>query len=208
MNDNTLPLTFYHSPHTRSVGTFTLLEELGVPYNMKILHVRKGETRTPEYLAVNPMGKVPAIMHGDTLITEQVAIAIYLADLSPEKKLAPALTDPLRGPYLRWMLFYAGAFEPALMDKAMGLAPTKQSQSGYGDFETVIKTVTAHLEKGPYFLGETFSAADLIWALGLGWTAKMVPENATITDFVKRVTSRKSFVNAKEKDATLAKPWS
>jgi glutathione S-transferase len=106
------------------------------------------------------------------------------------------------------MLFYAGAFEPALMDKAMGLAPTKPSQSGYGDFETVMQTVTAHLEKSPYFLGETFSAADLVWALGLSWTKKMVPENTAITDFVTRITSRTSFVTAKEKDATLAKPWS
>jgi glutathione S-transferase len=94
------------------------------------------------------------------------------------------------------------------MDKAMGLAPTKQSQSGYGDFETVMQTVTAHLEKSFYFLGETFSAADIVWALGLSWTKKMVPENPSITDFVKRVMSRASYVTAKEKDATLAKPWS
>jgi glutathione S-transferase len=199
-------LTFYHSPHTRSVGTFALLEELGVPYDLKIVQVRKGETRSPEYLAINPMGKVPAITHGDALITEQVAIAIYLADLFSEKNLAPAPTDVLRGPYLRWMLFYAGAFEPALMDKAMGLAPTKQSQSGYGDFDTVMRTVTAHLAKGPYILGDTFSAADIVWGLGLGWVRKMVPDNAAVSDFAKRITSRQSFATVKEKDAELAPP--
>ena len=120
MNDNTLKLTLYHSPHTRSMGAFALLEELGVPYELKIVNVRAKETRNPEYLAINPIGKVPAITHGDALITEQVAISIYLADYFPDAKLAPALTDPQRGPYLRWMAFYGACFEPAVMDKAMG----------------------------------------------------------------------------------------
>src|SRR5580658_9879881 len=111
-------LVFFHSPNTRSGGTRILLEELGVPYELHALNMKAGEQRKPEYLAVNPMGKVPAILHGDALVTEQVAIGIYLADLFPEAGMTPAIGDALRGPYLRWYVFYAACFEPALVDKA------------------------------------------------------------------------------------------
>src|SRR5688572_17579032 len=106
-------LTFYHAPNTRSTGTLILLEELGASYRLELLDLKAGTQRDPKYLAVNPMGKVPAVKHGEALITEQVAIYVYLADLFPQAQLAPALTDPLRGPYLRWLAFYGSCFEPA-----------------------------------------------------------------------------------------------
>ncbi len=96
-------LTFYHAPHSRSFGTLVLLEELDVPFHLHALNMKAGEQRQPAYLAINPMGKVPAIRDGGALVTEQGAIFIYLADLFPEKGLAPAIGDPLRGPYLRWL---------------------------------------------------------------------------------------------------------
>src|SRR2546423_7029720 len=99
-------VTFYHCPNTRSSGTFTLLEELGAPYDLKVMNMNAGEQRAAPFLAINPMGKVPAIVHGDAVITEQPAIYLYLADLFPEAKLAPPVGHPLRGPYLRWMVFY------------------------------------------------------------------------------------------------------
>src|SRR4029077_14510816 len=104
-------VTLFHSPNTRSSGALTLLEELGVPYELHVLNMKSGEQRRPEYLAINPIGKVPALKHGDALVTEQVAIFLYLADLFPEARVAPPIGDRLRGPYLRWMIFYAACFE-------------------------------------------------------------------------------------------------
>src|SRR5690349_16625106 len=106
-----LPLTFFHSPNSRSTGVRILLEELGAPYQLHALNMKAGEQRQPKYLAINPMGKVPAVLHGDALVTEQVALTIYLADLYPEAGLAPALDHPLRGPYLRLLAFYGACFE-------------------------------------------------------------------------------------------------
>ena len=103
----TQPITLFHSPQTRSSSALNLLEELKAPYHLHVLNMKAGEQRETAYLAINPMGKVPAIRHGDALITEQVAIGIYLADLFPEAGITPALGDALRGPYLRWYVFYA-----------------------------------------------------------------------------------------------------
>jgi glutathione S-transferase len=106
------PITLHHAPNTRSTGALILLEELGAPFELHLLNMKAGEQREPAYLAINPMGKVPAVTHGDALVTEQVAVFLYLADLFPQAGLAPAIGDPLRGPYLRWMVFYGSCFEP------------------------------------------------------------------------------------------------
>jgi len=119
----TQPITLYHAPRTRSSGALALLEELAAPNTLHVLNMKAGEQRQPTYLVVNPMGKVPAIVHGTALITEQVAIGIYLADLFPEAGITPAIGDALRGPYLRWYVFYAACFEPAMVDKAMRARP-------------------------------------------------------------------------------------
>jgi glutathione S-transferase len=130
-------ITLFHAPNSRSGGALTLLEELGAPYDLHVLNLQAGEQRQPAYLAVNPMGKVPAILHGDALVTEQVAIYIYLADLFPQAGLAPGLTDKRRGPYLRWMAFYAACFEPALVDKAMKREPGPAMMSPYGSGQRI-----------------------------------------------------------------------
>src|SRR5579875_892364 len=138
-------ITLFHAPHTRSGGTLLLLEELGAPYRLHVLNMKAGEQRQPAYLAINPMGKVPAIRHGDAVITEQVAIFLYLADLFPEAGLAPAPNDRLRGPYLRWMVFYAACFEPALVDRAMQREAGKPAMSPYGDYDTMLNALTGQL---------------------------------------------------------------
>ena len=132
-------ITLYHCPNTRSSGSLLLLEELGVPYSLHVMNMKAGEQREPAYLGINPMGKVPAIRHGEAVITEQVAIFIYLADLFPEAGLAPALNDPLRGPYLRWLVYYAANFEPALVDRAMKREPAPAAMSPYGDYDSMLK---------------------------------------------------------------------
>jgi len=199
-------ITFYHSPNTRSAGTRILLEELGVPYELKVLNMKAGEQRQAEYLAVNPMGKVPAIRHGDALITEQVAIYLYLADLFPEAGLAPAIGDPLRGPYLRWMVYYGSCVEPAIVDKAMKRDPAPLAMCPYGDYDTMLKTLTDLLAVGPYVLGERFSAVDVLWGTALTWITnfELMPKSAVIMDYIGRINARPSVAKIKALDAELA----
>jgi glutathione S-transferase len=162
-------VTLYHAPNSRSSGARILLEELGVPYTLSVINMKAGEQRQPAFLALNPMGKVPAIRHGDALITEQVAVFLYLADLFPEAGLAPPLGDPLRGPYLRWMAYYGSCFEPAVVDRALKRDPAPLAMCPYGDFDTMFKTLAGQLAKGPYMLGERFLAVDVLWGSALTW---------------------------------------
>lgn len=203
MNDQ--HVTFFHSPQTRSAGTRALLEELGADYDLHVLSLKAGEQRQPEYLAVNPMGKVPAIRHGSALITEQPAIFIYLADLYPEAKLAPPIGDPLRGPYLRWLVFYGSCFEPAVVDKSMQREPAAPAMSPYGDYDIMLKTLTDQLEQGPWLLGDRFSAADVLWGTALNWTTmfKLVPGLPVIRAYIDRVTNRPAMLRAAASDAEL-----
>jgi glutathione S-transferase len=199
-------LVFFHSPNTRSGGTRILLEELGVPYELHALNMKAGEQRKPEYLAVNPMGKVPAILHGDALVTEQGAVFIYLADTFPQAGLAPAIGDPLRGPYLRWMVYYGSSFEPALIDKAMKREPAAPAMSTYGDYDTMLKTLTDQLARGPYMLGDRFSATDVLWGTALTWTTsfRLVPELPVIKAYIDRVNARPAARKVRQLDAELA----
>jgi len=199
-------ITLFHSPHTRSAGALILLEELGAPYQLHVLDMKRGEQREPAYLAINPMGKVPAVLDGDALITEQGAVFLYLADRFPEAGLAPAIGDPLRGPYLRWMVYYGSCFEPALIDRAMKREPAAASTSPYGDYDSMLKTLTDQLAKGPYLLGDRFSAADVLWGTALTWTTmfKLVPELPVITEYMARVNARPAVGRARQKDADLA----
>ena len=198
-------LSFFHSPQSRSAGTRALLEELGADHDLHVLDLKAGEQREPAYLAVNPMGKVPAIRHAGALITEQPALFIYLADLYPAAKLAPPLGDPLRGPYLRWLVFYGSCFEPAVVDKSMQREPAPPSVCGYGDYDTMLKTLTDQLEQGPWLLGDTFSAADVLWGTALNWTTmfKLVPELPVIRAYVDRVLARPAMQRAAARDAEL-----
>ena len=198
-------VTFFHAPQSRSGGTRALFEELGVDYDLHALNLKAGEQRQPAYLAVNPMGKVPAIRHGDALITEQPAVFMYLADLYPAAKLAPPIGDPLRGPYLRWLVYYGSCFEPAVIDKSMQREPAAPSTCPYGDYDTMLKTLTDQLEKGPYLLGDTFSAADVLWGTALNWTTmfKLVPELPVIRAYIDRVLARPGVQRAAAKDAEL-----
>lgn len=199
-------ITFYHAPQSRSGGTHMLLEELGAAYDVHLLDMKAGEQRQPAYLAINPMGKVPAIRHGGTLVTEQVAVFLYLADLYPEAGLAPALDDPLRGAYLRWMVFYASSFEPAVVDRALKREPGPPSMVGYGDFDTTLATLVAQLEKGPWLLGERFTAADVLWGNSLSWTIgfKIVPEHPVLVAYVERFNARPTVARLRAEDAEAA----
>jgi glutathione S-transferase len=199
-------LVLFHSPNTRSAGVRVLLEELGVPYELHTLNMKAGEQRGAHYLKVNPMGKVPAVLHGDALVTEQVALYIYLPDVFPRAGLAPALDDPLRGPYLRWIAYYGSCLEPAVVDRFMKREAAPASMCPYGDYDTMLNTLVDQLRKGPYILGERFSAADLLWGPSLRWMTgfRLVPELPEIMEYVDRITSRPSFARVTELDTKLA----
>lgn len=202
----TQQITLYHCPHSRSTGVITLLEELKAPYELHVMNMKKGENRAPAYLAVNPMGKVPAIRHDDAIITEQVAIYLYLADLFPGARLAPPIGDPLRGPYLRWMAFYGSCFEPALTDRWLKREVADKNTTGYGSFDDVFSTLTAQLSKGPYMLGDQFSALDVLWGGALGWMTAfdLLPKRQEITDYVALVQGRPAATAVSERDQALA----
>ena len=184
-------LTFFHAPNTRS-GRALLLLQLGADYDLHLLDMKAGDQRKPEYLAINPMGKVPAIRHRGALVTEQVAVYLYLADLYPQAGLAPDIGHPLRGPYLRWMAFYAGCFEPAVVDKALKREPAPPSMCPYGSYEDVMATLIAQLTPGPWLLGQQFTAADVLWGSSLSWTHQfgLIPSDPAILAYLERFKAR------------------
>ncbi|MGH8111881.1 MAG: glutathione S-transferase family protein [Rhodanobacteraceae bacterium] len=199
-------LVFFHNPHSRATMTHALLEELGADYEPRVLDFRKHEQLSPEYLAINPMGKVPAIRQGGVVVTETVAIFIYLADLYRNAGLAPALDDPQRGTYLRWLVFYAACFEPAMVDRAIQRAPAPRTQLPYADFDTTLNAITQALQPGPWLLGGHFSAADVLWGSALRWVTGfgMVQATPAIAAYVERVTSRPAAQRARKADEALA----
>ena len=196
-------LTFFHAAQSRSAGVRILLEALGAPYTCQKIDFKAEDQRKPDFLAVNPMGKVPAIRHGQSVVTEQVAIYTYLADYFSEAGLAPGLKDPDRGPYLRWIAFYGSCFEPAVIDNYLKRENGPQGMSPYGTFEAVIDTLDAQLSKGPYVLGDRFSAADILWGTALGWmlSFKIVPERPSFRALADRIAAHPAALKAKALDA-------
>src|SRR3982751_750423 len=163
-------LTLYHASPSRSSIALWMLEEIGQPYDIHMLHLQQNEQHQPDYLKINPMGKVPTLKHGDTIITEVAAICTYLADAFPDKNLNVPIGDPRRGPYLKWMFFGPGCFESAVLDRAAPrAAPPRRAMLGYGDFDTTMNVVANAVEKGPWILGEQFTAADVVIGSQIRW---------------------------------------
>jgi glutathione S-transferase len=200
-------LTLYHASPSRSSIALWMLEEIGQPYDIKLLRLSEGDNFKPDYLAINPMGKVPALKHGDTVITEVAAICTYLADAFPEGKLAVPIGDPRRGVYLKWLFFGPGCFEPAVTDRA---APRKEearrAMLGYGDFDTTMNVVAQAVAKGPYLMGEQFTAADVVIGSNVRWgmTFKLVPERKEFLDYAARLAARPAAQRAEAKDKRLS----
>lgn len=199
-------LTFYHNPQSRAAMAHWMLEEVGADYDIELISFEKGENKTPEFLAVNPMGKLPTLVAGDTVITEAPAIIAWLADAYPEAGLAPVPGSPERGTYYRWLFFGGSCFEPAMVDKMFERPAPKQSGAlGWGSYDQVVDTLEREaLVPGPYLLGEAFTAADvyiaaeLWWARGFG--APRLKESEAITAYLDRVTARDAFKRSIGKD--------
>jgi len=167
-------VTFYHNPTSRGRIAHWMLEESGAPYELKLVNFEKMEHKAKDFLAVNPMGKIPAIVHRGTVITEAAAICAYLADAFPAAGLAPALDDPQRGTYFRWLFFGAGCVEPAIIDHMFSRpAPSRPTALGYGNYPDTVNTLEQALIPGPYILGSRFSAADVYVGSAIGWGLMM-----------------------------------
>jgi glutathione S-transferase len=182
-----------------------MLEELGVDYRIALVDLRAGEQRRPGFLALNPLGKLPTLVDGDTVVTEQVAIYLHLADRFPHAGLAPSLGDPARGSYLRWMVYYASCFEPAVVDRSLKREPAAAMTSPYRDFDSMLAALEGQLAAGPWMLGEHFSAADVLWGTALNWTTQfgLVPRSDVIGQYIERAKARPAFQRAAELDAAL-----
>jgi glutathione S-transferase len=163
-------LTLYHAVPSRSMVTRWMLEEVGEPYDVHLVNLAKGENRAAEHLTVNPMGKVPALRHGDVVITENAAICTYLADAFPKADLSVPIGDPRRGIYLKWLFFGPSCIEPAMTDRAF---PRKEEPRrgalGYGDFETTMDVTEKGVSAARYLMGEQFTAADVVIGSALRW---------------------------------------
>ncbi len=199
-------LTFYTNPMSRGRIVRWMLEELGVPYQTVLLDY--GTTmKAPEYLAINPMGKVPAIQHGQTVVTETAAICAYLADAFSQVGLAPAPDDRLRGPYFRWLFFAAGPLEAAASNKAMGFVvpPEREKMMGYGTYAAVMDVLEDAVEQGEYLLGDNFSAADVYVGahLGFGMQFGTIERRPGFEHYWSRVSARPAAIRAKQIDDDL-----
>src|SRR5689334_7864801 len=201
-------LTLYHASPSRSSIVLWMLEEIGEPYDVHLLSLSKAENRAADYLAVNPMGKVPALKDGETVITEVAAICTYLADEFPAAGLNVPVGTPQRGVYLKWLFFGPGAFEQAVIDKAAPRKdPPRRAMLGYGDFDTTMNTVAAAVAKGPWLMGEQFTAADVVIGANVRWGMmfKMVPERPEFTAYAARIAARPAAQRAEAKDNEWAK---
>ena len=196
-------LTFYTNPMSRGRIVRWMLEEVGEPYETVLLDY--GTTmKGPDYLAINPMGKVPALKYGDTIVTEGAAICAFLADMFPDRGLAPAPGNPKRGTYYRWMFFAAGPVEAAVTGKSLGLlAPEdKKAMAGYGSFEETIDCLETAVRDCPYICGEQFTAADVYVGSQIGWGMMFgtIPKRDSFAEYVGRLQARPAAIRARELD--------
>ena len=202
-------LVFYTNPMSRGRIIRWMLEEVGQPYRTEILGYGTS-MKSPEYLAVNPMGKVPAISHRGVVVTEGAAICAYLADAFPQAGLAPAVNDPKRGTYYRWMFFAAGPIESAVVARSMSwvVPEGKSGMVGFGSYEDVINAMEFALQNGDYLLGDTFSAADVYFGSQVAWGLQFgtVEKRPVFEAYAARLLSRPASVRAREIDDALIPP--
>ena len=191
-------ITLYHRPNTRSTRFIFLLEELEAPYEIRRVSTRSRDgTGAVDPANPHPHGKVPAISDDGVVVFESAAIALYLTDKFPQNRIGPLAGEPGRGAYLSWLAYYAGEFEPAFVSKFMGWE-VPRSTAGWAPVEEVMAGIMARLTEAPYFAGERFSAADVLYATSFALFANspILPKSPVIEDYVRRVVARPAFARA------------
>lgn len=201
------PLHFYTNPMSRGRIVRWMLEETGVPYDTTVLDY-KSSMKAPEYLAINPMGKVPAIQHGATVVTECAAICAYLADAFPAAGLAPP--PAARGDYYRWLFFAAGPLEQAVINQALGVVvpPDKRAMAGYGSFEDTLNALEKAVSGKTFLVDNTFSAADVYLGSQIGWGMQFgtIEKRPAFVAYWKGLENRPAAVRARQIDDALIPP--
>ncbi len=200
-------MKLYWCPQTRSFRALWLMEEAGRPYERMLIDIRKGGQNDPEFRAVNPMGKVPALADGEAKVAESAALCAYVAERVPEAKLAPPIGDPARGRYLHWLFFAAGCIEPAYAQKFSNIT-LPASQAGWGSYDRVIDVLERAVQPGPWLLGERFSAADIMIGSDLNFglhLLKVVPPRPAFLAYVGRCSERPAWKRAMAIEAEGAK---
>lgn len=199
----TAEILFYTNPQSRGRTVRWMLEEVGQPYRTELLDYAT-TMKAPAYRAINPMGKVPALRHGDVVVTEVAAICAYLADAFPAAGLAPPPTDPQRAPYYRWFFFAAGPIEAAVSNKALGFVVPegRERMMGYGTYEAAIGTLEAAVAKGEYLAGNRFSAADIYVGshIGFGMQFGTIEKRPAFEAYWARLSARPAYLRATEID--------
>jgi glutathione S-transferase len=193
-------MQLYWSPRSRSFSALWLMEETGQPYERVLTDITTGAQKKPEYLAINPMGKVPALKDGEATLAEAAALCAYVAERYPEAGLAPPVGDPLRAKYLYWLFFSPGCIEPAMVQIATKLEMNPVA-AGWGEAGRVFDVLDQALSKGPWILGERFSAADIAIGAALNFAVrlfKMAPSRPAFDAYVARCMARPAFQRAEK----------
>jgi glutathione S-transferase len=199
-------ITLYHHPYSRAANAIWMLEELGIPHELRFVDIMKGAQKAPEILALNPMGKLPILTDGDALVTETAAIGLYLADRYSLGTLAPALADPARGTYLRWSLFAPSVIEPGMLAKSSGWQ-FKPSQAGWGTYESMLAAMESAIVGRSYILGDRFSMADVIFGGTILYMLRfhLLEARPVFTAYAERLAARPAAKRADARNAGIAK---
>lgn len=201
-----MSIVLYHHPYSRAASAVWMLEEVGQPYELRSVDIMKGAHKKPEFVAINPMGKLPALTDGDTVVTELAAIALYLGDRYGYGSLAPKVDDPARGSYLRWSFFAANVIEPGFTAKANGWT-TKESQVGWGNYEAMLSTIDIAVGKGPWLLGEQFTMVDCVFGGVLRFFAsqKMFEPSPMLAAYIERLGKRPALQRSEARNGAIMK---
>ncbi len=201
-----MAITLYHHPFSRAAGVVWTLEEIGEPYELRFVDFKAGAHKAGDVVALNPMGKLPVLVDGDAVVTESAAISLYLADRYAPGRLAPALDDPRRGTYLRWILFAPSVIEPGMMAKAGGWE-YRSGTAGWGDHDAMMKSIDHAIAGRAFVLGDLFSIADVVFGGTLRYMARfgMLEATPEVQAYLDRLAARPALQRAEARNAASAK---
>jgi len=201
-----MTIALYHHPFSRAANVIWMLEEVGVPHELRFVDIMKGAQKAPEILALNAMGKLPILTDGDVVVTESAAIGLYLADRYSLGKLAPAPDDPARAAYLRWSFFAPSVIEPGMMAKSSGWQ-FKPGQAGWGTHESMLAAMESAIAGKSYVLGDRFSMADVIFGGTIRYMLrfKMLEPTPTFSAYAERLAARPAAQRTDERNAAIVK---